>query len=80
MQAGGVLLAERLASEGTLPVVTRMNDVKFKMMVRPGDTVDLEVDLVDRMTGVYFLAGRVSVGGKLAVTFNFACKATRASQ
>jgi 3-hydroxyacyl-[acyl-carrier-protein] dehydratase len=80
MQAGGVLLAERLASEGTVPVVTRMNDVKFKMMVRPGDTVDLEVDLVDRMTGVYFLAARVSVGGKLAVTFNFACKATRASQ
>ena len=80
MQAGGVLLAQRLASEGTVPVVTRMNDVKFKMMVRPGDTVDLEVDLVDRMTGVYFLAARVSVCGKLAVTFKFACKATRTSQ
>jgi hypothetical protein len=26
---------------------------------------------------VYFLAAKVSVDGKIAVTFNFACKATR---
>ena len=40
MQAGAVLLAS-YAIEGQrgVPVATRMNNVKFKTMVRPGDTV-----------------------------------------
>src|SRR3990172_10839333 len=42
MQAGAVLLAKYAAeSPCTVPVVTRMNNVKFRNMVRPGDTIDL---------------------------------------
>jgi 3-hydroxyacyl-[acyl-carrier-protein] dehydratase len=75
MQAGAVMLA-KYASEGSggVPVATRMNNVKFKTMVRPGDTVVLEVDLVERMADAFFLDARVTVGGKTAVTFDFACK------
>ena len=41
MQAGAVLLAKYVTGEnGCVPVATRMNNVKFKSMVRPGDTVD----------------------------------------
>ncbi len=75
MQAGAVLLAERLRDEhGSVPVVTRMNNVKFKTMVRPGDTVELHVELTEQMRGAFFLTARVTVAGKTAVTFDFACK------
>jgi 3-hydroxyacyl-[acyl-carrier-protein] dehydratase len=59
---------------GGVPVVTRMNNVKFKQMVRPGDTIELVVEITERMAGVFFLAAKVTVGGKTAVTFDFACK------
>ncbi len=51
MQAGAVLLASHIAAgQGGVPVATRMNNVKFKAMVRPGDTIELEVEL-DRTHG-----------------------------
>jgi 3-hydroxyacyl-[acyl-carrier-protein] dehydratase len=75
MQAGAVLLAKHIDSEqGGVPVATRMNNVKFKTVVRPGDTVELEVDLVERMADAFFLNAKVTVGGRTAVTFDFACK------
>jgi 3-hydroxyacyl-[acyl-carrier-protein] dehydratase len=75
MQAGAVLLSNYAnAGQGGVPVVTRMNNVKFKAMVRPGDTVDLEVELVERMADAFFMNAKVTTGGKVAVTFDFACK------
>jgi 3-hydroxyacyl-[acyl-carrier-protein] dehydratase len=75
MQAGAVLLAKFAAEvPGGVPVVTRMNNVKFKHMVRPGDTIELTVEITERMAGAFFLTAQVSVGGKTAVTFDFACK------
>lgn len=76
MQAGAVLLSQRMRADDTdrVPVVSRMNHVKFKSMVRPGDTVTLEVDLTEEMAGAYFLNAKVLIGNKTAVTFDFACK------
>jgi 3-hydroxyacyl-[acyl-carrier-protein] dehydratase len=75
MQAGAVLLSSIAAEKrGAVPVVTRMNNVKFKTMVRPGDTVDLEVEIVEQLTDAFFLNAKVTVDGKTAVTFDFACK------
>ena len=75
MQAGAVLLARHAADvPGGVPVATRMNNVKFKAMVRPGDTVEIDVTLVERMSDAFFLRAKVAVGGKTAVTFDFACK------
>jgi 3-hydroxyacyl-[acyl-carrier-protein] dehydratase len=75
MQAGAVLLARFAAeSPGGVPVATRINNVKFKAMVRPGDTIELEVELVERMADAFFLNAKVTNGGKTAVMFDFACK------
>ncbi len=74
MQAGAVLLATHLADVPGVPVATRMNNVKFKAMVRPGDTIEMEVELTEKMAGAFFLGATVSVGDKIAVTFDFACK------
>jgi 3-hydroxyacyl-[acyl-carrier-protein] dehydratase len=62
--------------EGTaqrVPVVTRINDVRFKRMVRPGETLLMEVELVERLSDAYFFKAKVSVDGRLAVRFEFAC-------
>jgi 3-hydroxyacyl-[acyl-carrier-protein] dehydratase len=78
MQAGAVLLSNHVDErQGGVPVVTRMNNVKFKSMVRPGDTVDLEVELVERMADAFFMNAKVTLDGKVAVTFDFACKIAR---
>ena len=75
MQAGAVLLAKVVADNpDSVPVVSRMNNVKFKTMVRPGDTMTLEVELTEQMAGAFFLNAKVTVGDKTAVTFDFACK------
>jgi 3-hydroxyacyl-[acyl-carrier-protein] dehydratase len=75
MQAGAVLLAKVIAdSSDCVPVVSRMNNVKFKLMVRPGDTVTLEVELTEKLAGAYFLKAKVNVHGTTAVSFDFACK------
>jgi 3-hydroxyacyl-[acyl-carrier-protein] dehydratase len=76
MQAGAVLLSGQLArAEGRVPVATRMNDVRFKRIVLPGETVRLEVELTERLADAFFLKAKVTVDGHVAVRFEFACTA-----
>jgi 3-hydroxyacyl-[acyl-carrier-protein] dehydratase len=75
MQAGAVLLSKVVVeNQDLIPVVSRMNHVKFKTMVRPGDTVTLEVELTEQVAGAFFLDATVMVDNRTAVTFDFACK------
>lgn len=73
MQAGAVLLAQHTAEESGVPVATRMSDVKFKRMVRPGETVTIEASLKERMGDAFFMTAKVSCEGKLAARLDFAC-------
>lgn len=76
MQAGAVLIAKTSTMEpGKVPVATRINDVRFRRMVRPGETLDIEVELTERMSNAFFLTAKVSVGGQVTVRFEFACAA-----
>lgn len=73
-QAGALLVAHRLdgAEAGTVPVITRIQDARFKRMVKPGQTLDVEVTLDDELDGAYFMTGRVTVDGKAVVRVTFA--------
>lgn len=76
MQCGAILLSKHLAAaEGKVPVATRMNDVRFKRMVRPGETIRMEVELVEQVSTAFFLKAKVTVDGQTAVRFEFACTA-----
>ena len=76
MQAGAVLIAKTVTmAPGKVPVATRINNVQFRRMVRPGETLDIEVELTERMSNAFFLTAKVSVGGQVAVRFEFACVA-----
>ena len=68
-EAGGGDAAARV------PVATRMNDVRFKRMVRPGEKIVMEVELIERLADAFFLKAKVTVDGKVAVRFEFACTA-----
>jgi 3-hydroxyacyl-[acyl-carrier-protein] dehydratase len=72
-QTGAILLSRIMTDIGEgVPVLGRINNAKFKQMVKPGDTLELEAELVERMGTAYFLKGRASVGGKTAVTVEYA--------
>jgi 3-hydroxyacyl-[acyl-carrier-protein] dehydratase len=76
-QAGAILIAKtQEVGDGKVPVVTRVNNTKFRAMVRPGDMLDIEVELTEKLSNAFFLTGKVSVGGKVTVRLEFACAAT----
>lgn len=77
MQAGAILLSKQAGeAPGKVPVATRLDSVKFKRMVRPGETIDIEVDLVERMADAFFLKAKVTCGGEVAARYEFACTMT----
>ncbi len=74
MQAGAILVARFLDDDTKgIPVATRLNEVRFKRMVRPGETIDIEVRLTERLQDAFFLQAKVTVDGKVAARFQFAC-------
>lgn len=77
MQAGAILLSRRAAAATAtperVPVATRLQDVRFKRIVRPGETIEIDVTLDDELSGAFFLTAKVTVDGKLATRFQFAC-------
>ena len=74
MQAGAVLLSNRAAEvPDGVPVATRINNVQFKKMVLPGSEIEIEVDLLEELSGAFFMKARITADGKVACRFDFAC-------
>jgi 3-hydroxyacyl-[acyl-carrier-protein] dehydratase len=71
-QSGAILLSKLLGGmSGGVPVLTRINNAKFKSIVRPGSVLDIEAELVEKVSNAYFMRGKASVGGKTSVTVEF---------
>jgi 3-hydroxyacyl-[acyl-carrier-protein] dehydratase len=77
MQAGALLIAHRGGDQalpaGHVPVATRINNVKFRQIVRPGDTIDIKVELTEQLAQAFYLGARITVSGKSAAQLDFAC-------
>ena len=76
MQAGAILLSG-LAADG-IPVATRMNEVRFRQMVRPNETIEIEVELIEQLANAFFMKAKITRDGKLVSRFEFACAAAGA--
>lgn len=73
LQSGAILLSHMIGDmDKGVPVLTRLNNAKFKRIVKPGDTLDIEVQLTERLANAFFMKGSVRVAGKVAVTLEFA--------
>jgi 3-hydroxyacyl-[acyl-carrier-protein] dehydratase len=72
-QTGAILLSNIISdiSEGT-PVLTRISNAKFKNIVRPSATLEMEAEVVERVSNAFFLKGKASSEGKTVVTVEFA--------
>ncbi len=73
LQSGAILLSKFTPQQGVVPVATRLDGVKFKKMVRPQDTILIEVTLNEVVSTAYFMTGKITVDGKLAARLDFAC-------
>lgn len=67
-QAGGVMLLRR--HQGAIPLFMAIERARFRRIVRPGDTLVLEVELLQDRGRVVRIAGTATVDGALA------CEAT----
>lgn len=73
-QSGALLMAS--GESAGLGVVTRVTQAKFKQMVIPGDTLVMNVELVDQVANAYYFKGKGTVSGKVALVLEFACALT----
>jgi 3-hydroxyacyl-[acyl-carrier-protein] dehydratase len=77
LQAGAYLMASKLEAEvgkqsaEQVPVVTRMNNVKFRKMVKPGDALEIHAELERSMMGAHMMKGSIRSGGKLVASLDF---------
>lgn len=78
-QTGAILLSNIISdiSDG-IPVLTRIQSAKFKNIVRPGATLEMEAEVVEKVSNAFFLKGKASVEGKTAVTVEFAVSLVKA--
>ena len=70
-QTGAIMMGKRIANEGRIPVLTRVNNIKLKHAVNPNDTLEIEVTLKELISSAAYMTGKASVNGKVAVTLDF---------
>ncbi|MEK9629613.1 MAG: 3-hydroxyacyl-ACP dehydratase FabZ [Nitrospinota bacterium] len=70
-QTGAIMMGKRISNEGRIPVLTRVNNIKLKHAVNPGDTLQIEVKLKDLVSTAAYMTGKATANGKTAVTLEF---------
>ncbi len=73
VQSGAILLSSKMKQSKGVPVLTRMSDVKFKTMVKPGDTIEMSVRIDEVVSTAFYLIGTAKVNGKTAARLSFTC-------
>lgn len=72
-QAGALILGLKGAvSDGNFVGFTGVEAAKFRRMVRPGDVMNIYVELTRERRGFYKFDGRIEVEGETAVELKFA--------
>jgi 3-hydroxyacyl-[acyl-carrier-protein] dehydratase len=83
-QAGALFLSRILAEQGApagVPLLVKINDVRFRNPVYPGDAVTIEVRKKDALGGFYIMSGSMVRGATriLSVEFSVAWKTPEAA-
>ncbi len=67
-QAGGVMLLKE--KKGKIPLFMGIDKARFRKIVKPGDTLVMEVEVLHSRGGIVKIAGKATVNNELA------CEAT----
>ena len=73
-QSSSILMSKRAgapSNKGRIPLITRISNVKLKRMVLPGDLMEVEVKLKEIIGQAAYMAGKVKVNEKIALTVDF---------
>jgi 3-hydroxyacyl-[acyl-carrier-protein] dehydratase len=75
-QTAAVYMVRRFEAEGIdgaskTPVLARIQDARFKQMIRPGDVIRIEATYKESLSRFHFMRGKVLLNGKVAVTVEF---------
>lgn len=75
-QTAAIYLVKKAQKEGVnaeelTPVLTRIQDARFKQMVKPGDVCTIEVTMKETVSKFHFLKGTIKKEGKLALSIDF---------
>ena len=73
VQAGAILLAGKVEQADSVPVLTKLDNVRFKRMVEPGETIEMNVKLDDQVSSAFYLTAKVTCSGETAARFSFVC-------
>jgi len=64
-------LEKRSNSEESVGVVTKVENARFKGLVRPGDELEIEVQQIDELMNAAYFKAKVTLEGKVVCAVNF---------
>ncbi len=73
-QAGALLLAEKFAGQGKpdgVPLLAKVENVRFRSPVYPGDTTTIDVKIASMAGGFYMMSGSIKNGDKRVLNVDF---------
>lgn len=76
-QTAAIYLVKKMTSEGKsleglTPVLSRIQQAKFKNMVRPGDHLEINVIFKETLSKFHFLRGKITCDNRTVLTLDFA--------
>lgn len=71
-QTGAAFMSLQNKEGGGLGVVTRVQNAKFKNMVKPNEKIEMQVELVEALGNASFMKGVTKVAGKTVLVIEFA--------
>jgi len=73
-QSSSILMSRRAkapSNDGRIPLITRIENVKLKRVVLPGDLMEVEVKLKEILGQAAYMSGKVKVVGETVLTVEF---------
>jgi len=72
-QTAAIFLVKKLQKEGTktnelTPVLSRIKEVKFKHIIKPGDTITINAQLIETIGQFHFIKGTIRKENKLVLS------------
>ncbi|MBX2811932.1 MAG: 3-hydroxyacyl-ACP dehydratase FabZ [Myxococcales bacterium] len=74
VQAGAYLMATLMGEDAKMkgaPVVARLNNVKFKQMVTPGDDLEVHAEHLRSRAGAHMMKGHILVKNTMVCSLEF---------
>lgn len=72
-QAGAVCILSKPENKGKIAFFAGIDKARFRGIVKPGDTLRLEVNVIGERLGLASCSAVATVNGKKAVTAQFSC-------